>query len=307
MVDIGKKTRKTDLCSTALTDNRKVPNEIWIRESKPVLEKLLSLEGEGKIKYAAFGATALGALGYTRATKDVDIVVKPLNMNFGEIAQALSADFNLTKCKNDDKVQMLVKEVGDYYFVLELWNNFIYVMDCDDEMWLRTRTGQRLGLPLTTLSVEDMIASKLGRYFFKHPQEDIYDIAFLLKEYGIKDFKYFIARIEKITREGKTIDDFLFEEILKLSELLGIEKTTELHSQIVERRPYRQLLERIMFQYSKESKDGKDLAGKTFLNKNLLEKMLKSLEIIETKKGFEIPKNPNSKITAFLAKNNATN
>ena len=54
-------------------------------------------------------------------------------------------------------VQMLVKEIDGFHFVIELWDNYIYVMDCDDAMWAKTQLGQTA--PTITLSTEDMISS----------------------------------------------------------------------------------------------------------------------------------------------------
>jgi len=299
MVDTGKRTTRTDICSLALADSRKVPIETWVREAKPVIEKLTQMHGQREATYAAFGATALGALGYTRTTKDVDIVIKAESKSFKDVASEIAGDFGFTVCEGE-KVRMLVKEVDGYYFVIELWDDFIYVMDCDDQMWGRTRVAQGLGIPMLTLSVEDMVASKLGRYFMNHRSEDIVDISFLVKEYGIGDYAYFIERIQKIKREGKTVDDFLFEEILKISEILGRGKAVEFHSQIASRRPYKQLLERIMFKLARDSNGVKEVAGKAMLNPKEASRLLKMLEIKAVEGGFELPHHPDAVIAKVL-------
>ena len=299
MVDTGKKAVGTDLCSLALADTRRVPIETWIREAKPVIEKLTEMHGKKEATYAAFGATALGALGYTRTTKDVDIVIKAESKSFKDVASEIARDFSFTICENE-KVCMLVKEVDGYYFVIELWDDFIYVMNCDDQMWRRARVAQGLGIPMLTLSVEDMIASKLGRYFVNRRSEDIVDISFLLKQYGIADYTYFIERIQKIKREGKTIDDFLFEEILKISEILGRDKTVAFHSQIAARRPYKQLLEKIMFKIAKDSKEVKEVADKAMLNAKEANQLLKILEIKAGTGGFGLPQHPDAIIAKVL-------
>lgn len=301
MVDIGLKTRKTDLCSTALADTRKVPIEIWVRETKPIIERLTALQTENKLTYAAFGATALGALGYSRATKDVDIVVKKEEWNCEKVAEVLSEEFNLTVCKKEgQKVIMLVKEIEGYHFVIELWDDYIYVMDCDDQMWKRAQVGQNLGFPIITLSTEDMVSSKLGRFFVEKQKEDIMDIAFLLKTYGIRNFDYFVQRIEKIKRHGKTIDEFLFEEMVELSKLLGKTDLEKIHAEIVKRRPYKQLLVRIMFNFSRECSNLDEMAEKTILQKGELEAILKKLQMETKGKGFTIPKNPDGVIAKVL-------
>ncbi len=301
MVDIGSKTRKTDICSIAIADNRKVPIGIWVRETKQIIEKLTTLQTERKLTYAAFGATALGALGYSRATKDVDIVVKKEELTCEKVAEVLSEEFGLTVCKKEgQKVIMLVKEIEDYHFVVELWDDCIYVMDCDDQMWKRAQVGQNLGFPIITLSTEDMVSSKLGRFFVEKQKEDITDIAFLLKTYGIRNFDYFVKRIERIRRHGKTIDDFLFEEMVGLSELLGNDELIKLHTEIVKRRPYKQLLDRIMFKFAKESKGLDELSAKVYLQKRETENILKMLKIEMGAKVFTIPKNPDGIISDVL-------
>ncbi len=301
MVELEKRAGAKDICSIAVADARKVPIDIWVRETKPVIERLTSWQNEDKAAYAGFGATALGALGYSRSTKDVDLVVKAGEWTFDRLARELAKEFGFTKCpRNVSRVQMLVKETEGYYYVVELWDDYIYVMDCDGEMWRRVAVGQSLGFPLVTLSVEDMVSSKLGRFFIEHRREDIADIAFLLREYGVSDFGYFVQRIQKIKRAGQTIDDFLFEEIAALAELLGNDETAKLHSEIVKRKPYRQLLERVMFKFAKESSDLGELAQKAFLRRKDAESILKKLGIAETKPGFSIPKNPNSMITELV-------
>ena len=301
MVDLGKRAKATDICSAAASDTRKVPIGIWVRETKPIIERLTSWQHEKKAAFAAFGATALGALGYSRSTKDVELVVKAGEWAFDYLAQELAKDFGFTKCPGGiNKVLTLVKEIEGYHYVIELWDDYIYVMDCDGEMWKRVAVGQSLGFPLATLSVEDLASSKLGRFFVEHKREDIMDIAFLLKDYGIKDFDYFVQRIRKIKRGGQTIDDFLFEEVTALSTILGTEETTRLHSEIVNRKLYRQLLDRIMFKLAKESKNVDELADKTFLYRKDVKSILAKLGIAETGSGFSIPKSPNSIITALV-------
>ena len=301
MVDFGRKPKKTDICTNAASDTRKVPIGIWVRETKPITERLTAFQNEGKATYAAFGATALGALGYSRSTKDVDIVIKPGTLGFDELSAELAKEFGLTKCpRGEDRVQMLVKEVEGYHYVVELWNDYIYVMDCDKEMWKRTTIGQELGFPAITLSVEDMVSSKLGRYFVEHKPEDITDIAFLLRQYGIKDYNYFVDRIQKIKRNGQTIDDFLFEEISELTSRLGRKETIALHAEIVKRKLYRQLLERIMFKFAKESKTIDEIADKTLLPSGAAEAILNKLGITNAKAGFEIPDNPNAIISSLV-------
>jgi len=300
MVDFGRKPKKADVCTNAASDTRKVPIGIWVRETKPITERLTAFKNEGKATYAAFGATALGALGYSRSTKDVDIVIKPGTLGFDELSAELAKEFGFIKCpRGEDRVQMLVKEVEGYHYVVELWNDYIYVMDCDKDMWKRTRIGQGLGFPAITLSIEDLVSSKLGRYFVEHKPEDIIDIAFLLRQHGIKDYNYFVDRIQKIKRNGQTIDDFLFEEITALAESLGAEETAELHSEIVSRKPYRQLLETIMFKLAKESGNLDELAAKALLRRKDAELLINKLGITETRSGFTIPKSPNAIITAL--------
>lgn len=301
MVDIGVKTRKTDLCSIALSDTRKVPIEIWVRETKPIIERLTALQTERKLTYAAFGATALGALGYTRATKDVDLVVKKEEWTCEKVADVLSEEFGLTICKKESqKVIMLVKEIEGYHFVIELWDDYIYVMDCDEQMWKRTQVGQNLGFPIITLSTEDMVSSKLGRFFVQKQREDISDIAFLLKSFGIRHLDYFVERIGLIKREGKTIDDFLFEEMFELSKLLGSAELVKIQTEIVKRRPYGQLLNRIMFNFAKECSNLEEMAEKALLQKGELETILKKLQIETKGKGFSIPDNPDGMISKVL-------
>ena len=64
---------------------------------------------------------------------------------------------NLVCLCRGSTVQMLVKEIDGFLFVIELWDNYIYVMDCDDAMWAKTQLGQTA--PTITLSTEDMISS----------------------------------------------------------------------------------------------------------------------------------------------------
>ncbi|MBI5036508.1 hypothetical protein HZC09_04140 [Candidatus Micrarchaeota archaeon] len=304
MVDLQDKKQEDNLCAKATRDSRKVPIEIWVQQTKPVVEKLTQWRKEHKIEFAAFGATALGALGYARPTKDVDLVIKPQEWAFSQISQTLSEEFGFTRCpRGTGKVQMLAKEIGGFHFVVELWDNYIYVMDCDEAMWARTRIGQNLGFPAITLSTEDMVSSKLGRFFVEHAQEDITDIAFLLKEHGIRDYAYFAQRIQKIRRSGKTIDDFLFEEMLSLAEIIGKKPATLLHTEIVKRRPYRQLLERIMFRFSKQCKNAEEISELALLTKKETEAVLGKLGIEQTGKGFQTPKGPDSIISRILLTN----
>jgi len=131
-------------------------------------------------------------------------------------------------------------------------------------------------------------------------KEDITDIAFLLKTYGIRNFDYFVKRIEKIKRHGKTIDEFLFEEMVELSKLLGRAELEKIHTEIVKRRPYKQLLERIMFNFSKECSSLDEMAEKAMLQKGELESILKKLQIETKGKEFTIPKNPDGVISNVL-------
>lgn len=301
MVDFGKKNRGTDICSLAQADARKVPIEIWVKETKPIVDELNVLQNEGKLNYAAFGAAALGALGYARSTKHVDIVVKARHLPFSDIAGAIAKEFGFTKClRGENRIQMLVKEIGGYHYVLELWNDYVYVMDCDDEIWKKVVVGQSLGFPARTLSIEDMVSSKLGRFFTEHRREDITDMAFLLKNNGVSDFDYFVNRIQKIRRGNQTIDNFLFEEMSSLSEILGHEETAKLHSEIVNRRLYAQLLERMAFQFAKKAASVEEMARLSILTKKDAASILKKLGIRREKAGFTLPKNPNAIITRLV-------
>ncbi len=303
MVEFQNRKQGESICAKAVKDSRKVPINIWVQETKPVVEKLTQWQQEHKIKFAAFGATALGALGYTRPTKDVDLVIKPQEWGFDKVSQVLSKEFGFALCpRGINKVQMLVKEIDGFHFVIELWDNYIYVMDCDDAMWAKTQLGQNLGFPTITLSTEDMISSKLGRFFVEHAQEDITDIAFLLKEHGIGNYAYFVQRIEKIRRNGKTIDDFLYEEVLSLAKIIGQSQAATVHTEIVKRRPYRQLLERIMFQLSKQCKTEDEIAQHAVLKPREAKDLLKKLGIEKTEEGFQTPKNPNAIISGILSK-----
>ncbi|MFW5693079.1 MAG: nucleotidyltransferase, partial [Thermoguttaceae bacterium] len=141
----------------------------------PDFRDMLSALNDAGVEYLLVGAYALAAHGYPRATGDIDLWVRPTPDNAGRVWAALQAFKALrSQVTEADFAQPdIVFQIGVAPRRIDLLTSISAVRF--DDAWLRRRTIQVDGLPLHTLSREDLIANKraTGR------PKDLADVAWL--------------------------------------------------------------------------------------------------------------------------------
>jgi hypothetical protein len=221
------------------------PPQKWLPEAYRFGEIL----GTNKIKYAIFGAGSLAAHQIiTRPTIDIDFVVDdyPKAIKLIEDQPNLSSK-NLKK--DNDGIP-----VADFHFnsgvSVQIWNRNLYSLPMNSLSWQKAsiRTIPGYG-NLWTISVEDIIVSKVGRYSQQRYQnkneanKNILDILLTIIALKRPDYRYIIERLKEGARKESSsssalhsLDWFFIREIEPYNEKIGkidYEKVSQFVSKIV--------------------------------------------------------------------------
>lgn len=140
------------------------------RATKPVtviitrVARLCALLNAAEARYVIVGATAMQLWGWSRSTRDVDILIEPTVQNAHRVLAALSQlPFGVARdLTTDDILSRGVTMIGDTPNVDVLtraWN--VHWADASRDMAVFTVDG----VPIPTASIEQLIASKqTGRH-----------------------------------------------------------------------------------------------------------------------------------------------
>lgn len=182
---------------------------VWI----PTAIKITNMLEENKIQYAIFGAAALAAHDIIiRPTIDIDIVVD--ENDYENSCQIMKEKPGLIKSnteKDKDRIQ-----VADFYYndgtCVQIWKNNLYSLNMDNDSWSRILSRYISGYddPIKTICIEDLIVSKIGRYYQQQKSngyeanKNINDILFSIKSLKSPDYPYIIKRLKEGARRETT-------------------------------------------------------------------------------------------------------
>ncbi|MGD9157064.1 MAG: nucleotidyltransferase [Desulfobacteraceae bacterium] len=143
-------------------------------------EKLLKLLNEHEVDYVIIGATAFPVHGYSRATLDIDLLIKPTKKNAENIILALKKfGYDIDDVSVSD---ILSKKILIRQYILETDIHPFVKGVTIEEIWENRISGKMGDVPCFFASLDDLIKMKkaAGR------AKDKEDLKFLLK---IKDKK----------------------------------------------------------------------------------------------------------------------
>jgi len=179
-----------------------VQPKIWLPEAY----HFGNLMGSRGINYAIFGAGALAVHNVMlRPTVDIDFVVDNYKQAIDLInEQPGIASKNLQKEK--DGIQ-----VADFNFksgvTVQIWDNNLYSVPMTDDSWSSVTLKLVPGFDsIKTISMEDLIVSKVGRYTQQRTDsqyeadKNVTDIVSTIQALAKPDFKYVIQRLKEGAR-----------------------------------------------------------------------------------------------------------
>ncbi|RKZ20688.1 hypothetical protein DRQ16_04550 [bacterium] len=139
------------------------------------IESLLRLLNENKVKYVIIGAFAFPFYGYTRATLDVDIFVKPEKENIERLMEALrNYGYDLQDLTIQDFLENKIL-IRQYTLEIDLHP---YVKGvCFEEVWKNRKKVRLKDVEFYIPSLEDLVKMKesAGR------EKDLQDVKILKK------------------------------------------------------------------------------------------------------------------------------
>ncbi len=179
-----------------------IPSQIWLPEAY----RFGSLLGSNGIRYAIFGAGALAVHKVmVRPTIDIDLVVDEYKKAIALLQdQSGIVDKNLEKEK--DGIQ-----VADFHFqsgvTVQIWDNNLYSLPMTDDSWSHVTATIVPGYgPIQSISMEDLIISKVGRYTQQksdsqyEAEKNVKDIVSTIATLVRPDTKYATQRLKEGAR-----------------------------------------------------------------------------------------------------------
>lgn len=138
-------------------------------------EQLLKLLKENKVKFVVIGATAFPVHGYSRATLDIDIFIKPERPNAQRALKALKEfGYDVTDLTRDD---LLTKKVLIRQYLIETDIHPTVKGVTFERVW-KNKVKARFGKTLVWFaSLDDLITMKKAS---RRPQ-DLEDLKYLLR------------------------------------------------------------------------------------------------------------------------------
>lgn len=273
-------------------------NENPLQKWLPEACRFGDILGSKKIKYAIFGAGSLAAHQIiTRPTIDIDFVVE----DFPRAVNLIGDQPHLTS-KNLQKDKDGIS-VADFNFnsavSVQIWDRNLYSLPMNTHSWskISVRTIPGYG-DLWSISAEDIIVSKVGRYSQqkiqneKEANKNILDILSTITVLQRPDYKYIIQRLkEGARRESSTtsplhpLDWFFVREIEVYKEKIkgfDFEKVSRFVSNIVILIKSREF-EYYLLNSLRKVKSLKKFQQKFMLNDTSLTSLLQRWKFIEIK------------------------
>lgn len=149
-----------------------------------ILGALFRALAEHEVRYVLFGGLAVGALGLSRATRDVDLFLDPDPANIEAVRRALESIFDDTALR-----EITPSTVADYGlvrygppehdFVIDLTTRIGEMFAFDD---LESQPIELFGIPVPVATPHTLIRMKRGT---ARPQ-DAADVARLRERFGIE-------------------------------------------------------------------------------------------------------------------------
>lgn len=152
-------------------------------ETQPDYEEMCAALNDAGVEFLVVGAHALAAHGHVRATKDLDIWVRPSLDNAARVMQALHAFGAPTQrvSVDDFAVPDIVYQIGVNPVRIDI---LTVVSGLDFEnAWTRRVPSRYAGQPVFVLSMEDLIVNKRAS---GRPQ-DLADVAALEQMKSLSD------------------------------------------------------------------------------------------------------------------------
>lgn len=183
-----------------------VQSSVWLPEAYH-FGNLLQDNG---IRYAIFGAGALAANNImVRPTIDLDIVVDDYDAAVDLLQDQPGIESKNLQEDNDGF------QVADFHFTsgvtIQIWKNNLYSLPMTEESWSRIaiRNVPAHGF-IRSLSVEDLIISKVGRYTQQksvnqyEADKNVNDIVTAISVLRKPDIKYAVKRLKEGARRERT-------------------------------------------------------------------------------------------------------
>ena len=182
-------------------ERTEIESKIWVPEAL----RFGNILGSNGIKYAIFGACALAIQNVMmRPTIDIDFVVK----DYDRTVSVMLEQPNL-KSSNLEKERDGI-QVADFYFksgiTIQIWDNNMYSLPMTEDSWRRIVFKPVTGYSIYSISMEDLIVSKVGRSTQQmtaskyEANKDVLDIITTMQYLTRPDFKYVIQRLAEGAR-----------------------------------------------------------------------------------------------------------
>ncbi len=151
--------------------------------SKLVLETL----NKNAVEYLVIGGYAVNYYGYNRTTGDIDLWIKPDNINRDKIIYALKTlyvdETSLQELKNLDFEKHIVFSDGEKPFKIDFMTHVSGVKF--DDAWISKQMAEIEGLPIPFINLHHLVISKFNT---GRPQDKM-DVEELQKIQTIKNKK----------------------------------------------------------------------------------------------------------------------